>query len=1070
MILSVTKTTRFSIQSLRNDDGVAALVIAAAIMVVSGTALSTFLAESASPIARDLAKARSGNVNLDLIHDALTAAALQDSNLLLPCPADPTVTGATFGTATAAVGTDCTTLDRGIVPFQTIGLSESDVRDGEGNYITYLVDDNNVSICNEKYPNTGSLTDQRDSQTYLFALISHGPNRAGAYSEPNNPTGSDPSDNEDDNCITGHPECASPTAQEFRSGPINLEEGSSSYFDDIVMVGDTNRFTTECIDETEDPLLAGDTSSNDRPAGAETSFANSEANDNFNNASDGDRRNASITDEDPDSTPGNGDEFVQVYMRGANAGPRSSCFWNEGAVELDNRVVRAYVEASFDEDTGTGNGDRRGALIMAFLRGDEPIVDSLCGGPDTQLGWEDGASNTLPVEKFGVELDVEGEVNSDAPFEPSYNHLAVIGTNIDHTGDDPADLTDRDGAICDASSDHDDPDTGSDNMTVGDGLADDSIRMTSNMEGCYPNEDEATWLESGTSTFHGFRVELDNTTGNNCGDPAGDELDWIRVNGWVFENGLCTGNCEDLRYDYFGQAPTVSYCLPYNAAVFSTVRYGFTAGIPDLNSPSGVSSEPRIRKFGIRSDVVGTIAKDNATTTSETLQLSSLDFMDETGLTCTGGNANQQADTSIITDDDIVSGGVNQLSPVFTALRGRLACNTEGRMGVAGLSNDEQLTTQTTSLELELWPNLVSREAVQIEFPETVRRYMVHLRDLSDPAHGSATLPDRAIILGYNQDTYVGRQDVVACSAGDDYMVSGSFSGAAIDRLVVLPEPADQTYMDSNEYAELWVDGFKGCGSENICASESLSVDNVAPIGDIQGLTNDCYTSDVDSFALPNAVTANDETPQMDYANDIRVNYTTENAGSWVNLSDHDMNVFVPSGDDVRINNDTDNRGFGVNSAGSDSGAHIESNPEETLTFLFDRAFNKLRLNIARFSENASATNLEVVRVHFLRGSTDIGYADTVACNENDGDGADGARIIEFDTSGIGTAPGAFDRVRVTARPRTGGSTETQVTIREIRACEATGGDCSLSGTATSTCTVDGLGVVTEAVTAGAPP
>ena len=252
------------------------------------------------------------------------------------------------------------------MPFQSLGLSESDVKDGAGNYITYLVDDDNVAICNNKYPNTGDLQDQRDNSTYLFALISHGNNGAGAYNDPNNPTAAAASASEDDNCMaagSAHPQCTAPNILQFRSGPTDLTDGSATYFDDIVKVADTTKFTWECIDATEDPMLVDDTSSNDRPAGAETSFESSQANDNFNNATSGNRRNAQITTENS----GTSDEHVQVYLRGQGNQARSSCFWNEGAVRLENSKVRAYVETSFEEDT---TNIRRGGLIMGFLRGD----------------------------------------------------------------------------------------------------------------------------------------------------------------------------------------------------------------------------------------------------------------------------------------------------------------------------------------------------------------------------------------------------------------------------------------------------------------------------------------------------------------------------------------------------------------------------------------------------------------------------------------------------------------------------------------------------------------------------
>ncbi len=1018
--------------ALRRDDGVAALAIAAVIMIAASTALSTFLAATSSATVRDLKRAQSGSSNLALIHDALQVAALQNADMLLPCPADPTAAGAGFGVAPAAVGTACA-VTRGIVPFQSLGLSESDVKDGVGNYITYLVDDDNVGVCNKKYPNTGDLIDQRDNAAYLFALISHGNNGAGAYSSPNNPTSATASASEDDNCMaagSAHPQCTAPDNLEFRSGPTDLTDGSATYFDDIVMVADSTKFTWECIDATGDPMLVDDSSSNDRPAGAETSFESSQANDNFNNATSGNRRNAQITTVDPDAGV-DGDEYVQVYLRGQGNQARSSCFWNEGAVRLENSKVRAYVEPSFEEDTGAGIGERRGGLIMGFLRGDEPIVDALCGGPDTLMGWEDGPSNTLPTEKFGVEIDVEGNVaDPDAANEPSVNHMAINATNIDHTGEDPS-LPARHAPACvDGVGSFSD---------VGDGRANKREDDLAAMEGCYPNV--VNWLESGISTFHGFRVELDNTSENRCPSP---NLSWVRINAWIFENGRCDGKCEDLRADYYGRDPTVSYCLPYEMA-YRTLRFGFTSGLPDTTPIA--ANEVRIRRFGIRSDLVELPDKDAAAETSETAQLSSLNIEDEVfpgG--CTG---NETADTSIAVDDDILSGGSNPRNPSFSSLRGNLACNADGRTGLQGLDGREELSNQ--GVAIAEWADLFNREALQIEFPETVNRFMVHLRNFADPAQGNTTEADRAVILAYNQDEYIGRQNVTAtCGTADDWMISGAFSGATFDRLVVLPEPADQTYTDTNGYSRFWVDGVKGCGAENICTAES--VDDL-PL--TEGLINDCYVSDVATFELPNSVAAGDETPQMNYT-DVIASHGTGNIGAWENFSGYDMNVFVPSGDDINLSGNT-TRGFGVNSATGDSSSEIEADVSESITFLFDRAFNKLRLNISRFTENL--TDLERASIEFRRGSTVVGSATVQACAEV-GDGANGARMFEFDTSALG----AFDRTVITALPRTVGPTDTQFTIREIRACEAASGDCTLSANASSTCLLDLLGTVSVAV------
>src|SRR5690606_19838315 len=109
--------------------------------------------------------------------------------------------------------------------------------DGYGTYVTYAVSDD-VSLCNATgSPNTGTLDDQNSTSTPLFALISHGKNRAGGYAA-GNVTGATQIASalgaaELYNCPTTAGDCGSVDFGAINAGPFDDTEGDT-YFDDQV--------------------------------------------------------------------------------------------------------------------------------------------------------------------------------------------------------------------------------------------------------------------------------------------------------------------------------------------------------------------------------------------------------------------------------------------------------------------------------------------------------------------------------------------------------------------------------------------------------------------------------------------------------------------------------------------------------------------------------------------------------------------------------------------------------------------------------------------------------------------
>ena len=172
----------FSIRPVKDDSGVAALVIITVAVVAAGAAISTATLMTSR---RGLEVTQSQFGNFEKIQNAIEVFAIQDtlgnSSFLLPCPADGTLAA---GNAHTHTGTTCDTAsgeNRGIVPWLTLGLAEEDVIDTNGNYITYIVNGSSVAACSNGNAATDSLTDTNGGTSTAYALISHGQNGFGAF-------------------------------------------------------------------------------------------------------------------------------------------------------------------------------------------------------------------------------------------------------------------------------------------------------------------------------------------------------------------------------------------------------------------------------------------------------------------------------------------------------------------------------------------------------------------------------------------------------------------------------------------------------------------------------------------------------------------------------------------------------------------------------------------------------------------------------------------------------------------------------------------------------------------------
>lgn len=166
----------------------------------------------------------------------------------LPCPGVVTIGSAPDGQSQP----NCS-IYSGIVPFAELGLSRSEVEDGWGNFLSYVVTAPNAnSVPADKWTfDPASITGLRD-RTHVtgrltlfdspgasspsvsdgaYALISHGPNGLGAWTEQGTRNGPPPASSAE--------ECAnaiSPPGCPASGGRFYAQGGAASGFDDVVVV------------------------------------------------------------------------------------------------------------------------------------------------------------------------------------------------------------------------------------------------------------------------------------------------------------------------------------------------------------------------------------------------------------------------------------------------------------------------------------------------------------------------------------------------------------------------------------------------------------------------------------------------------------------------------------------------------------------------------------------------------------------------------------------------------------------------------------------------------------------
>ena len=881
----------FFVEAKRND-GVLALVIAIALIAVATTMIATVARQNKEA---EVMRASRSSTSFGKIEDALLAYAISDHATnpdlaRFPCAADPTITGANFGIEGTREGGDALAVtcedtgqhNRGLVPFKTLGLTEDDVKDAYGNYITYIVS-TDTSMCNADTANVmaGTVTDAADSNTYLYTLISHGKNGLGAYGGGDSNTATQKNANnmsafEALNCPNDVGNCTidSGNNQQVRSGPLDTADGSATYFDDRVFFpvttgANATSYTANCEQMFEDES---------DPAGSEGGGYDVASMRNKTLSADNtqtDTPQRTTLDLDGDGTAET--DVLQIYNVGSTpaAGERA-CNNEEQTFPLLGHTIRAYSEVYFAEDTtGTlGNG-----VVLGWLGYQDDggaatrVITTTCGGRDEFNGWgQEDATNTFNTtwERFGLEIDTRNHrpavpVAGDI-IDPDNNHFAIVLGNVDHfgliadtAGEDPEDNS----PVCLPDSGVPSLQSLALNDAEGDGTApaDRSSAFSKEITGgvggsntddqaCYFDDTDANWLEDGEPTvnpgtedrFHRVRSELHGESSNNCAAGQFRYDAWI----WRYSDDECVDeNCDDLTIDYTGEEPHISQCVDLPARA-NAVRFVTAAGLSSANS-----GRVTLKRTGLNFQRVNATPKSDAASDFVGTTITELGVRN--GLFSGAVNATDGLDDGEMDQSwsiaEQVDNTPNEVS-VF-ASRGIFDLNGGDGISVDGVGFDANhidniRPNDATYDPLDDFLDVDLREKLVFEWESKIARVTINLRDFGDDENAAFTFDneqERVRIRAFDTSLPVGSQligeniyqacrdtngDGTGVAAGDG-VISTSFD-ELFDKIEVIPEPIRTSSQD--EYLESWsmilVSAVKGCGADETCGFAATDAINAS--------------------------------------------------------------------------------------------------------------------------------------------------------------------------------------------------------------------------------------------------
>ncbi len=241
------------------------------------------------------------------------------------------------------------------------------------------------------------------------------------------------------------------------------------------------------------------------------------------------------------------------------------CLWYDGALELENKILRSFFKIKFQDDTTNDSLGRCSGLTFAIT----PGPATTCGNGGSDLGFA-GMPGPLGNRSFAVEYDISP---SNSKNDPAENHIAVV-TRSNNSHNSGANT------IC--------PSTGCNGI----GSA---------------TQDEITWMED--TNEHSTRIEIQTGyTSDQCSDgDEGNGGDYTKVTAWV----NCTGStCTNLgkldaNYSEVANLPIVSHCIDFPSQMNGNpddgdngIRFGFTAAIGGCNA-GPVSTDITISEFGL---------------------------------------------------------------------------------------------------------------------------------------------------------------------------------------------------------------------------------------------------------------------------------------------------------------------------------------------------------------------------------------------------------------------------------------------------------------------------------------
>lgn len=383
------------------------------------------------------------------IADAVNAFALAQGRL--PCPAPHS---ATVVTDTYKEGTCLATELNGLVPWQSLGLSEDMAFDPWGRRISYRVDDGLAvgstalkdlagnhagtgltvclnAACSSTYRNRSASTGGTS-----FALISHGSTGLGARLRPFVGTtftvqaiGGVAAPSSAAELANTQAPNANYQIFALPASAASVQPTNAAHFDDVVVLGKT-------VSELAKYVGAG---GNDRgkPPGADAILSDLTKFHPYSSPS----SPGSVATSQIDTSAGTEMPIAKLdtgSTTAAASADQRACLWGPDMVDLASKTIRVFFEFSFEDDSGSGtqaNADRRGdGLVFAFLPSTASATQTGLGcGDGAYMGFGGPLGTELPTPRFGVEIDARHNSTHNDPTE-ARNHIAILRNGVAHAG------------------------------------------------------------------------------------------------------------------------------------------------------------------------------------------------------------------------------------------------------------------------------------------------------------------------------------------------------------------------------------------------------------------------------------------------------------------------------------------------------------------------------------------------------------------------------------------------------------------------------------------------------------